>query len=269
MTPKASAFYQKRLKEELANRCERNPRYSVRAFARALQIDAGALSRILAGKQVPSYKLSKQLMDALDMNQAEQRLFLSSLADVQKARGLERLSPVFAAFDQAFPEQREFSIDVYRVIADWYHIAIMELTFVEGFQPTARWVAKQLGISAVEAQLALDRLLELGLLEKKGTKVIKSAKQLTTADKHLTTPALRKNQRQLLEKAIDSLENDPIDSRNVSSMTMAIDPSKLPAAKEMIREFNRKLCAFLEDGKKKRVYNLGIALYPLQKDQEK
>lgn len=262
-----TAYYQKRLKEELAHRCERNPRYSVRSFARALQIDAGALSRILGGKQIPSFKLAQKLIDALDLEQDERRNFLASLAETQRSRGLERLSPVFMALESTLP-QREFSIDVYRVIADWYHVAILELTYVEGFQSNARWIAKQLGISAAEAQLAIDRLLELELLEKKKNKLVKTQTQLTTADKHLTTPALRKHQKQLLLKAIDSLENDPVEARNITSMTMAIDPTKLVAAKEMIREFNKKLCAFLEEGKQKRVYNLGVALYPLQKEKE-
>jgi len=43
---------------------------------------------------------------------------------------------------------------------------------------------------------------------------------------------------------------------------MAIDSSKLPAAKEMIRTFRRKLCEFLESGKKDEIYNLNIQLVP-------
>jgi uncharacterized protein (TIGR02147 family) len=98
--------------------------------------------------------------------------------------------------------------------------------------------------------------------------VVKTEERLSTADKHLTTPALRKNQRQLLEKAIDSLENDPIELRSMTSMTTAIDPRRIPEAKEMIRHFNRTLCAFLEGGNRTQVYNLGIALYPLQKTKK-
>ena len=72
---------------------------------------------------------------------------------------------------------------------------------------------------------------------------------------------------QFLEKAVVSLEEDPIEERSITSMTMAIDPEKLPAAKKMIREFNQTLCQFLENGKRKRVYNLGVALYPIQKKE--
>jgi hypothetical protein len=68
-----------------------------------------------------------------------------------------------------------------------------------------------------------------------------------------------------LEKAVISVEEDPIEARSMTGMTMAIDPAKLPEAKQMITEFNRGLCKFLESGPRKQVYQLGVCLYPLQK----
>lgn len=257
------AFYQKCLREELQRRCESNPRYSVRAFARALRIDVGAVSRFLSGKQTPSMKMAKKLLAVIELSTEDEQSFLSSLAQTQKSRKLQRVSPDFRHFDSSV-RPKELSVDLYRVIADWYHAAILELTFTAEFKNNPREIAKQLGISAAEAKLAVQRLLELGLLEDRDGILKKSEEQFTTADKNLTTPALRKNQKQFLEKAIFSLENDPIEERSVTSMTMAIDPEKLSVARQMIREFNRSLCQFLESGKRTRVYNLGVALCPLQ-----
>ena len=262
-----SEFYNQCLKKELSERCERNPRYSVRAFARALGVDVGALSRLLAGKQVPSYKLAQKLMAALALNPEEAESFIASVAETQRSRNLQRLSPLLRRHQgtgSSSARPVDLSIDLYRVISDWYHFAILELTFVEGFESNPRWIAKELGISAAEASLAIERLMKFGLLSEQDGKLVKTEEQLSTVDKHLTTPALRKNQKQFLEKAIHSLENDPIEERNMSSMTMAIDPEKLPLAKLMIREFNQNLCKFLESGSRKRVYNLEIALYPIQ-----
>ena len=258
-------FYRTCLKEELALRCERNRQYSVRAFARAIRTDAGALSRILSGKQVPSLKLAQQLMSALDLEPKDQQGFLASLAEEHRSRGMKRLNPFFRKHPGASAAAKELSIDVYRVISEWYHTAILELTFTENFQSSPAWIAQQIGINEIEAKLAIERLLNVGLLKNENGQLTKTNEQLSTADKHLTTPALRKNQKQLLERAIQSLEEDPIEERSMTSMTMAIDETKLPLAKQMIREFNQTLCKFLESGKKTRVYNLGVALYPLQK----
>jgi uncharacterized protein (TIGR02147 family) len=255
------------LKEELAKRCEKNHRYSVRAFAKALAIDVGALSRILGGKQIPSFRVTQQVLSQLDLAPEQEQDFLASIAETQRRRGLQRLSPLFKNLG-ARMVQSDLSIDLYRVIADWYHVAILELTFTKDFNSDPKWIADNLGISQCEAKLAIDRLLNLELLRIENGKLVKSNEQLTTTDKTVTTPALKKNQKQFLKKATESLENDPIEERNMTSMTMAIDPEKLPEAKQMIRAFNKTLCEFLESGKRSRVYNLGIALYPIQKKQE-
>ena len=76
--------------------------------------------------------------------------------------------------------------------------------------------------------------------------------------------AARKRHRQTLEKAIVALENDPVETRSMTGMTMAVDPKKIPVAKEMIRDFNRKLCEFLESGDRTQVYELSISLFSLQ-----
>src|SRR5688572_22897237 len=92
---KEGAFYRRLLKDELSRRCEKNSRYSVRAFAKALDIDVGALSRVLTGKQIPSFKLTQQILSHLDLTPEQEQDFLASIAQIQRERGLQRMSPVF------------------------------------------------------------------------------------------------------------------------------------------------------------------------------
>jgi uncharacterized protein (TIGR02147 family) len=159
------------------------------------------------------------------------------------------------------------------IIADWYHYAILELTYLDSFPTDSTnvpaWIASQLGIGISEARLAVERLLELELLTRdEAGRYRKTDARIATADKKLTTAAHRKRQQEILEKAIASLQNDPIEDRNHSTMTMAIDQSKLCEAKELIREFQSKLCSLLESGKRERVYELAISLFPLQKNSK-
>ena len=49
-------------------------------------------------------------------------------------------------------------------------------------------------------------------------------------------------------------------------MTMAIDETKISEAKLLIEEFTNKMSALLETGKRTRVYEYGVYLYPLQKE---
>jgi uncharacterized protein (TIGR02147 family) len=257
-----TVFYRHRLQEELSRRCERNPRYSVRAYAKSLNLSPGALSQILSGKRLPSYKLAQRILSYLEFTPEEETQFLTSLARSQQAFGAKRLA-------KHVPEQRlvvrELTADLFRVIGDWYHYAILELTFVEGFRPEPYWIAKQLGITPTETKLAIDRLLQLELLKREGGTLKKAPDHVTTADKQITAPALRRHQKQLLEKAIASLENDPIEIRNMSSVTLAIDPELIPEARAKIFKLTQTLCKSLDRGKYKKVYALSVSLFPLQK----
>jgi uncharacterized protein (TIGR02147 family) len=262
-----SDYFQECLNEELARRCERNPRYSTRAFAKALGIDVASLSRILSGKQIPSYKICETVFSKLELSPIEQKKFLASVAAKQKAIGLKRIAPAFKNMGVQSDERRDLTADIWKVIADWYHGAIMEMTFTKDFNSDPKWLSQQLGISEVEVKLAIKRLIRLKLLDDQDGSLRKTVQQVSSADKNITSAAHKRLQKQILKKAVESLENDDIEIRNMTSMAMAIDPQKIPQAKKMIQNFSRELCAYLECGKRTQVYQLGVCLYPISKNQ--
>ncbi len=257
-----NTYYLQALQGEMERRCRGNPRYSLRAFARAMEIDPGAVSRVLSRKVHPSPPLAKKMLRALDLAPADEKRFWRSLAEARQSKAFPELAAA-----EPFPasEARALDNDAFRAIADWYHYAILELTFTASAKTDPRWIAAQLGISALEAKLAVERLLKLGLLRKDGRKLRKTDQTLDTANQHLTTPALRRRQKQILEKAIVALEEVPIEVRSHTAYTMAIDPRRLPEAKRRIAAFRDELSVFLEGGHRVRVYELSLALFPLQK----
>jgi len=264
-----NVYYIHALQEELTRRCEKNSRYSLRSFARALGFNSAVISQVLSGKRIPSPKTARKLVAGLNLSPEREHDFFSSLAEVQRARGLQRMSPIFKNISVKDASQQgppvDLSIDVFRIISDWYHYAILELSCIESFNSDSKWISKELGITPLEAKLAVERLLKLGLLEENNGRISKTNERITTADKHLSTPALRKYQKQVLEKAIESLENDSIEFRSMSSMTMSVDPKNIPLAKKLIDECAKQISALLRNGKQEEVYQLQISLYPLQK----
>lgn len=263
-----TASYRKILEEELAHRCAKNPRYSMRAFASFLGMRPGALSEVLNGKRIPSYKLATKIGDSLGFSAQQRQEFFRSLTLTQRSRGLKKLG---RAFQENWPTSKNhpnisaIDLDLFRIISDWYHYAILELTFVSDFNSSPHWISRELGISLAEAKVAIERLKSLGLLKEENQTLKKTKNRISTGDRHLTTPALRRRQRQILEKALISLESDPIERRNMSAMTMAIDPKNIIPAKKMIDKFIGKLCSFLESGNPTTVYEFGTFLIPLQK----
>src|SRR4051812_43909198 len=143
--------------------------------------------------------MANKIMSALELSPAEESEFLESLAAIHKKRGLQRLNPVFRRLSPIERQPTELSIELFRVIGDWHHYAILTLCRVEGFEPEPRWIARKLGINVIEAKLAVERLLQLELLREVNGKLVPFEEHFPTADKTLTTAALRRHQKQILE----------------------------------------------------------------------
>ena len=73
-----------------------------------------------------------------------------------------------------------FSQDVFSYMSDWYHLAILELTFVKGFKSEAKWMSRRLGISEAEVKPAVDRLFASWFTEVRE----KSPDEIETSTRH-------------------------------------------------------------------------------------
>lgn len=237
------------LKSELVRRTKANPRFSLRAFAKMLDVQSGFLSKLLLGQRRITPATVRRFGHKLGLSMREIEMYESTCEDE---------SPTELDF-------REIAYDHFQIISDWYHFAILELAAIEGFETDPRWISRVLAISPAEAMDAIDRLVRLNYISiNKDTSWEITEGHTTTLGTVETHSALRQMQKQILEKAIAALENTPVERRDQSGMTMAIDSSRLPAAKEKVKKFRRELCDFLEGGTKKdSVYQLSISLYPL------
>lgn len=229
------------LQQCFTERCKRNPRYSLRAFARNLEVDPSTLSQVLSGKRALS-KVAMETWASKLSARAQDLQFLSSYVPMQ--------------------------VDTFAAISDWYHYALLELTCVSGFEDDPKWIAKRLSITVEEAKAARDRLLRLGLLLPEAGSVVKSARHMTNAGLVNTSAAHRELQRQVVGKALHAIDDCAREEKDITSMTMAIDITQIDKARELIRKFRHDMCELLEEGDPSRVYNLAIQLYPVSQNSE-
>jgi uncharacterized protein (TIGR02147 family) len=256
------------LRDALALRIEQNPQYSHRAAARDLRISHTYLSLILAGKKKLPFKRAVVFSQVLKMDEERTRLLLRATA-IQATRDAHCrafLETSIGATDSADAEAYAIlEIDRFRVLSDWYCVAILDLTLVRSFRPDPAWIAAVLGITASEVQSAADRLERLGLLEITAQGWRKTNAKLAI---HTVYPdqAIRSFHAQMIEKAKKALESPAAEdfaAREISGVTMAIDPSRLPEAKKMIQRFHRKLINFLSDGEAEELYQCNFQLFRL------
>jgi transcriptional regulator with XRE-family HTH domain len=233
------------LQGEISRRMRRNPKFSLRSFARSSGVSHTVLSLFLTGKRSLSKKASQKLVTYLDLDPVQQGNFVAA-AD--------------SNMDTGFP----LSMDQFEHISNWHGLAILSLLELPEALFEASWIAHRLAIRELEARDSMERLVRLKLVEKAANGKWRQAVTPIRFDKRGATAAARNYNQQLLERAALSLEEDPAEVRDFSSITFAFDPSELVLAREEILKFRRKLCAKLETkGKPREVYSLSIQLFPV------
>jgi uncharacterized protein (TIGR02147 family) len=246
--------YREWLAGQLSQRRRRIPSYSLRSFARKLGLSPTSLSQILAGKRPLSQKAALKIAERLDLDARGRRALLHSALSA-KIEALE--TPVAGS-----EKNEKLELDTFQVISEWQHFAILNLLLVDHVRSTPKAMATRLGITLDVCEQALLRLRRLGMVERTPGGYRRTVKRLETPT-DIPSPYLKKFYRQLMVKAGESLDRDPVTDRDFRSITMAINPDNLPRAKEIIRNFIVDLSDLLEMGGRKRVYLLQTQLFPL------
>lgn len=246
------------LKDTLAQRCKKNPQYSLRAFAQSLNVNHTTLSRIMNGQRRLTEKMQKTFSESLNLSPEEQRKYSGAVANIDDQKNF-----------------RDLSQDVFELIANWQHDCILELPRIYGFKPTPKNIAQALKINIHEVNAAIERLqrLELLTIDDKGQWYL-SPDTTNITNTPSTNSAARKYQKEVLAQAIQAIDDVAIERRDHTGVTIAIDTKDIPELKKMIKKFRRELSEFAQRKKIRadQVYQLNVALFPLtniKKGEEK
>jgi uncharacterized protein (TIGR02147 family) len=120
------------------------------------------------------------------------------------------------------------------------------MTFLEGFTLTKTSVAERLGISPLEADVAITKLRRAGLLERDSEgRLVKCKRNIL-----LRTPGRSKAfatyLRNMSELALAAMDAQPTSERLFTSQTVCLDETTLAQAKAMIRDCIQRLAGLFE-----------------------
>jgi uncharacterized protein (TIGR02147 family) len=246
--PTADTSFRLFLQSELARRCARNAQYSLRAFALHLGVDHSTLSQWLRGRR-PITARSIETIGA--------KLSLSADAVEQYIEHSRR-------DDGATVPADILTGDTFTMIGDWYHFAILELTRLDEFRCDSRWIARVLDISVDEVNLAIQRMIRLGLLDMESAdRWVDRSGDARVSLGSLSRDTLERQQEQSKQLSIAAIRTTPVTVREHSSITLAINSARLPRAVELIARCRQQLLDLLQDGAADDVYQLEIALFPI------
>jgi uncharacterized protein (TIGR02147 family) len=256
------------LKKEYLRRLDRNPNYSLRAFARDLELSPSRLSESLNLNKGLSVKTIQKISTQLKLKKKAQELLRDlCLAHSHKNKGVRNQAIERVQNSKKENEYRRIDDEKFKVISDWYHSAILEMTHLKNFKNETNWIARKLGIAPLQAQAAIDRLTQLGLLKNEDGRLIATPEIMRTSSP-VPSSAIRKFHRQMIEKSYRSLQEDEMNQRDLNSMILALPKERLPEFREQIQIFMKQFWEWNANLEKDQLYALNIQLIPIIKDQE-
>jgi uncharacterized protein (TIGR02147 family) len=231
--------YRETLRLILKGRATQNPRYSLRAFARDLDLVPSRLSEIMNKKQGLSRRAAERIAQKLGFKDDNYELFCDSVSSLHaRAENERKLATIRLVKHQSDAASiYRMRSDTFAIISDWYHLAILELMKLKSFRQDIRWIATELKVSPIQIELAIDRLLRMKLLTKDGSGKLSVSNDFGQIDSEIPLDCIGKFHRQLLAKAATSLATTAIDKREITSQLMALTHSEVAEVKRSLKKF--------------------------------
>lgn len=227
------------------------PSYSGAVFAKKAGLSAHTLlGMIIRGQRNLSYETIRAFSRAIELSAREALffeklvLFNQSKSGDDKAYILEQLQSISQGEGRKiFSKIKNHA----KYFSNWYVVAIKELVACEGFNTDPQWIAKRLKnkITRKQAADAWRLLLELGMVEETKTAEGKSAFKVVhpslDIDPGHVDYAIRNFHRDFIDRTRHAIDEESLEERELSSLTMPVTDEDLPLLKAKIKEFRKNL----------------------------
>jgi uncharacterized protein (TIGR02147 family) len=235
-----------------------NKRYSLRSFAKYLDLSPATLSKILSKKASITPKILKIIGPKINLSPQDYYKFELLVQKQKKESNIKNTE---------LKNVRELQMDEFNFISDWFHYAILEIFNLDHYNEDPKWIAKKLGINDEKKVVeALNRLIHLNLLKKneKGQIVLCDSFN-SILDYSFSSVAMRERQKQIMRLSCEKIDSIAIEKRDHSSIVISVDEKLLPEIKVKIKDFRRSLGNYIVKNSKKRnaIYELHVGFIPL------
>lgn len=223
------------------------------------------LEMILKGDRSPSLDFLARTGDYFSLSDAE-RGFLELLAQKEKLRARGR--PVgeverrIQGLKRKMVSVKFIEPHFFTLFSDWYCLVIKQLLQNSDQGHTVEELVRKLKgkVTAPEAEKALHALIHLGLASRSDDRFVSLSRDSMYTRPDLPSTAVRKHHRQMMERAIEALEEQGVSEREMISLTFSCAPESLPKLKEALRRFRDEVDAeFSRPGGQ--IYQLNLQLF--------
>lgn len=244
------------LRKKLLELQSKNGSYSVRAFAKKLNLHPSAANEILKGERKVSKKIAEKIALRLQLDPTE-RNDLLSLFPEKFVRG--------KTVDNAENSLNvlKLSSEQFALISEWIHFALLSFMKTKSFKEDYGYLANKFSVSENTIKKAIERMISINIIKRDQNGKLKrvSSKINTTDD--IKDMSLQKAHMADMELAKEKIQDLDIDQRDFSFLIFNGNPKYLPKAKEILRKTQDDLEELMDHGDEKEVYKICTYLFPL------
>lgn len=239
------------LKDNYELRKKKNSKYSLRSFARDLNLSSGRLVTIINKKEVPGEITLNKIFTYLNTPDDIRRPILQ---EVQQAKYQQKKHHFEKSLDS-----REISH-----MAHWEVWAVYTLMQRLDFDGTVDWLEQHSHLPRAIVLDGLRCLSEIELVQNIEGLYTRKVKNVTSGGGGVPSKSLRELHKQFIQKAVHSIDNREVHERDISGMTLCMEPEKMEEAKLLISEFRARLTNLISaNTPQSELYQLSIQFFPL------
>lgn len=259
--------YRPFLRDWLEESKKTRPYLSFRFLAGRLGLNAGFLAKVFNGTSQLSLKHGESFADFLQLTGKERKYFLELMhfshakSDTEAQSRFDRLQII---------KGMEFLVvadDADEFYKDWWHFAMRSLLGIYkfyGHDYAALGSKLSPPITGEVAKASVELLRRLGMVKVLENGLHQVTETFISTGKGWTSEAIRGFQREMIRLGEHSLDLHPRNVRDISTVTLCFDRSRIDLIKERIRDFRQELLQMSQDIENEdSVLQLNIQLFPV------
>lgn len=244
--PKKSMLPCEVLKSIFAKKTEKNPNYSLRAFARDLNISPGRLSVILTGKEEPGDRFIQSIMTTSKLSDEEKEQIKNSQLlryglDLELAEGNVDIST-------GVPEDLTH-LDVHSTLA---------LLRTNEATDSHDWISRRLGISRERVDRAIESLIRHKIIVHRKNKYAQKVSGLIYHEKHQSPQKIAEQYHSYLMKTLPDLLKLDREHSLFATLVVPLDKKDLVKVRKILQSAFKRIKDLSDKSDRSEVYNLSI-----------
>lgn len=219
----------------LEERIRSNPSYSMRSFARDLNIAPSTLSEILKKKKGISTKKAAEIVKSLKLPEWQASHFINLVA-LKHARSRDEKNQAKLNLQDAKDKivVGKLKAETMKALTSTLDLAILECVGLKKFDNTDEWIAKKLKVSVKEVRESVERLLKVKLLEIDDKGEWSDLSPFFSSSDGISSESIRAFNIDILKTMEKKIVNEPIEDRIMKSVVFSVEDKHMQEAKAIM-----------------------------------